>query len=855
MSIPTAPLLRLSRRRLRRHLGRSLVVVGLIALPVAALVTTLSLVDGGQQPGEPDPTIYGRADLVIRSLGQDVPGASDLTTYLASLGPDTRTVTQRFGTFALDRGSDRAAVEGSWSELPFDDPLVDGLVELSDGSWPERPGEAVVTGDSSTEIGTIVEVGVPPMTLEVVGRVDGPQFPANVIAFPGTFPPNDDPVWTTTGLSPPTAQMFVDLGGGDVDATAGASGTTGWYTDVPMTGDRRERPGPDRHDRALAPPVRLVRTPRCVRAGHRVGTPPTRARPARGERRGTGTTPTGRPHRRGGPRLRRVDDRDDRRPRRRVGSRHDPSRDLERPPACVGPADDRGGLRVRVDCRVSRRLCSRSRHLDAHHARTAVRPRPGPSFRPEMVRGRCRRRGVLPRAGAAAGPLVPAHVRAHDRHHVTGGDGCRRARLPLGGIHLRAAAGDRVRGVTLRLAARDLQRFGLRTAAAAAAMSLTFAAAASAAALASIPESDSQPSTHPGADASAGYLQQVDAPGRRIVDGRLVTRSLSDDEIARLRSDVGDLATVEVISAVSDSRVQACSDNGAEIAADLGSSIPAGCVTPTAIHADPAMIDRLPDALAEPLRRGEIVGWMTIDLGDLRVTNPRLITPSGTFPITPIDTSALADLPSDLAASLGSTGALTVNLVPSSSWEQAGLAPLVQQRVVVQRDAPVSAADRRALDTIVQQHRMGGLAATDDTWLGSSAVWGARTTSFWSSNAARTIAAGVGVALIVLLVLGLCLRLVRLESRSDERTLRTHGSTPRQQARLIAWRALFITVLGGFPGVILTTATIALLSSRDRTTIFPGWGWLVALLVGIPAIAYGWFFLTGLRTPTDLETA
>lgn len=141
--------LRVARRSVRRHLGRSLLVIALIAVPVAGATVTDGLVrtmtdwevDRDRAMGPADARIYlNNRVLVIKDLP---PG-----TRLVPLGVD-----YPMGTLRLAVG-DRI-VRTRPDLVALGDPLTAHLARLTSGRLPKNPYEALVTAPLAERLGLL----------------------------------------------------------------------------------------------------------------------------------------------------------------------------------------------------------------------------------------------------------------------------------------------------------------------------------------------------------------------------------------------------------------------------------------------------------------------------------------------------------------------------------------------------------------------------------------------------------------------------------------------------------------------------------------------------------------------------
>lgn len=184
---------RLARRELLRHRGRSLLIAGMVGLPVVALVAGVTLWSTNDiQPAEGIPYLLGQSQARItkasdQAIDQDAYGALLLAPGKPPLQPGTASVEVLehlvgSGVSTIRDARLRVRVGGrvigaSALGVNAAAPVAEGMVHLVSGRWAAAPGEVVTTrtglskglpdsgtvtvlrGDGTTETYTVVGVG------------------------------------------------------------------------------------------------------------------------------------------------------------------------------------------------------------------------------------------------------------------------------------------------------------------------------------------------------------------------------------------------------------------------------------------------------------------------------------------------------------------------------------------------------------------------------------------------------------------------------------------------------------------------------------------------------------------------
>ena len=139
-------LARVAWRDVARHRGRSLLVVLLIALPVAAMVAGIALLRTTQPSQERQATEqFGRADIVAQGVSR-----KDLDAYLPS-GSTVEPMFSTDGQILVDGARPGVTVRG----LVLDG-LADGMLTLVDGRPPQGANEIAI----SRAVAALAKVGI-----------------------------------------------------------------------------------------------------------------------------------------------------------------------------------------------------------------------------------------------------------------------------------------------------------------------------------------------------------------------------------------------------------------------------------------------------------------------------------------------------------------------------------------------------------------------------------------------------------------------------------------------------------------------------------------------------------------------
>jgi putative ABC transport system permease protein len=148
----TRALARLAWRELRRGRGRSLLVIALVAMPVAALVVAAVLnASNAGSPEEQRPLVMGGADVVVQFARDDLANGDIVNAVLRRLPPGSRTVSVR-ERVALVPARDRDAIVDV-TDLPLDDPLATGKIKLLRGHSPVGAAQVAASPTALRDLG------------------------------------------------------------------------------------------------------------------------------------------------------------------------------------------------------------------------------------------------------------------------------------------------------------------------------------------------------------------------------------------------------------------------------------------------------------------------------------------------------------------------------------------------------------------------------------------------------------------------------------------------------------------------------------------------------------------------------
>jgi putative ABC transport system permease protein len=148
----TRALARLAWRELRHRRGRSVLVIALVAMPVAALVVAAVLnASNAGSPEQQRPLVMGGADVVVQFDRDDLANGDTVDSALRRLPPGSRAVSVR-ERLALVSARDRDAIVDV-TDLPLDDPLATGKIKLLRGHPPVGAAEVAASPTALRDLG------------------------------------------------------------------------------------------------------------------------------------------------------------------------------------------------------------------------------------------------------------------------------------------------------------------------------------------------------------------------------------------------------------------------------------------------------------------------------------------------------------------------------------------------------------------------------------------------------------------------------------------------------------------------------------------------------------------------------
>ncbi len=203
---------RIAWRDAMRNRGRTLLVVAMIAIPVAGLVTaSIAIASGTSTPEQRIAADMGTADFRV---GDDVEALADLVAAMPS-GTEVALV-KAVGTWTVvNGGAEYVAVEAA----DLDDPVLMGKYRLLEGRNPAVPGEIALTPELlnafGLSIGDTIELTGPDITATITGTVVNPEqtwLRLGVVSRDGLDGVDtDDAVQTTAYFAVPEEQLDAAL--------------------------------------------------------------------------------------------------------------------------------------------------------------------------------------------------------------------------------------------------------------------------------------------------------------------------------------------------------------------------------------------------------------------------------------------------------------------------------------------------------------------------------------------------------------------------------------------------------------------------------------------------------------------
>ncbi|MEU8008251.1 FtsX-like permease family protein [Micromonospora parva] len=257
--------LRIARRESRRSRRRTILVLAMIAMPVAALAFLAASYDMAElTPRERVDRRLGVADAQLQwiadaPVGQDEWGESWSTTdgrppskvtaaqMTALLGPGSRVTEVRPRVPLTLRGPHRDEVVNG-RVLDLTDPLARGLVRFRAGRAPQQPGEVAVSPEAlrrfDLRLGHAVATADGSRAYTVVGVVEFPDDLGPVVALhPGAVPatgPESDSVWLADLPGTVDDELVARLNDRGVVVTARHLVGSGTATDRTLLGSIRQ---------------------------------------------------------------------------------------------------------------------------------------------------------------------------------------------------------------------------------------------------------------------------------------------------------------------------------------------------------------------------------------------------------------------------------------------------------------------------------------------------------------------------------------------------------------------------------------------------------------------------------------
>ncbi|CAN5821544.1 hypothetical protein BH24ACT3_BH24ACT3_00120 [soil metagenome] len=172
------PAVRLARREARRRPWRTLLVVVLVALPVAGVtVGAIAIRTGAPSLQEEQAGTFGLADVVLGQSAFPLPEREEIASAVLNVSPPGSRPVIVTDTLDAVVEADGSLVETRVTDHPLDEPLLEGTIALVDGRAPERRGEVAVSrtllDETGLEVGGVADLfrhGRARITGEVIDR-------------------------------------------------------------------------------------------------------------------------------------------------------------------------------------------------------------------------------------------------------------------------------------------------------------------------------------------------------------------------------------------------------------------------------------------------------------------------------------------------------------------------------------------------------------------------------------------------------------------------------------------------------------------------------------------------------------
>lgn len=225
--------LRIARREVRRRPGRTALAAMLVALPVCAMTLSIVIVgtDEGVSRAQSWELEHGQADAV---LAHPPSWMEEVEQQELSLPRGARAVEDSTGSAAvrITTTEDRR-VQLEVRDLPLDDPITEGIVELRSGRAPRRTRDVALTEDLARRLGVTVGAdlavsdGLNDLALRVVGLF---ELPGCLRCSTLVVPPQTAEGFL--GVNGTERQTLIDLPEGMTaeDLAALTVGDDGWLT-------------------------------------------------------------------------------------------------------------------------------------------------------------------------------------------------------------------------------------------------------------------------------------------------------------------------------------------------------------------------------------------------------------------------------------------------------------------------------------------------------------------------------------------------------------------------------------------------------------------------------------------------